>query len=100
VLLCAGNQNGSCHMCFTGSDPDAPRCDLGAIASESRSASDGGGLVARVNRHNSLLGMRSRTRDVRPISREMWSDLLRRSHIVSVKSFRLQSGVVYPKIRL
>ena len=81
-------------LVFCWSDPDAPRWDLGAVTSERCSAivglTNGSGLVARVNQHSGCL-----TGEVKPISRDRWSDLCIRSHIVSVKSFRLQSGVVY-----
>ena len=85
-------------LVFCWSDPDVPR-DLGAVTSERCSAivglTNGSGLVARVNQHNGFPVMRSLTGEVKPISRDSWSDLCIRSHIVSVKSFRLQSGVVY-----
>jgi hypothetical protein len=57
-------------LVFCRSDPDAPRWDLGAVTSECCSASNGGGLVSRVNQRNGLPGMRSRTGEVRPISRD------------------------------
>jgi hypothetical protein len=86
-------------LVFCWSDPDVPRWDLGAVTSERCSAivglTNGSGLVARVNQHNGFPVMRSLTGEVKPISRDRWSDLCIRSHIVSVKSFRLQSGVVY-----
>ena len=85
-------------LVFCWSDPDVPRWDLGAVTSERCSAivglTNGSGLVARVNQHNGFPVMRSLTGEVKPISRDSWSDLCIRSHIVSVKSFRLQSGVV------
>src|SRR5437660_4084900 len=64
-------------LVFCRSNADAPRRDLGAVTSVCCSASDGSGLVARVNQRNGLLGMRSRTRDLRPISRGLRSDLCR-----------------------
>ena len=86
-------------LVFCWSNPDVPRWDLGAVTSERCSAivglTKGSGLVALVNQHKGSLLMRSLTGEVKPISRDRWSDLCIRSHIVSVKSFRLQSGVVY-----
>ena len=86
-------------LVFCSSDPDVPRWDLGVVTSERCSASvgltNGSGLVARINQHNGFPGMRSLTGEVKPISRDRWSALCIRSHIVSVKSFRVQSGVVY-----
>ena len=81
-------------LVFCWSNPDAPRLDLGAVTSERCSAivvlTNGSGLVARVNQHNGFPVMRSPTGEVKPISWDRWSDLCIRSHIVSVKSFRLQ----------
>ena len=64
-------------LVFCRSNADAPRWDLGAVTSECCSASDGSGLVARVNQRHGLPGMRSRTGEVRPISRRLRSDLCR-----------------------
>ena len=68
-------------LVFCRSDPDASRWDLDAVTSECCSAivglTNGSGLVARVNQRNGLPGMRSRTGEVRPISRGLRSDLFR-----------------------
>jgi hypothetical protein len=77
-------------LVFCWSDPDVPRWDLGAVTSESCSAivglTNGSGLVARVNQHNGFPVMRSLTGGIKPISRDRWSDLCIRSHIVSVEA--------------
>jgi len=79
-------------LVFCWSDPDAPRWDLGAVTSERCSASDCSGLVARVNQRNGLLGMRSRTRDVRSISRRLRSDLSRSRTLFSSEKLPASAG--------